>query len=520
MADTIAISALPSDSSSLAPTDIIPLVNSGTTKKITGQNVLNYVNASAQIAESQVTNLTTDLASKLNLAGGTMTGALTLSGDATQALQPASFQQLNALSAGFRYKAACRVATTANLTATYSNGASGVGATLTNSGTQAALTIDGVALSVNDRVLVKDQTTQAQNGIYTVTTVGSGSTNWVLTRATDYDQSSEIDAGTYTNIGSEGTVNKNLLFQETTPAPITVGTTSLVFTTLGIINVVSPLTLSAPNTVGLNTSLISINENQVVNLTTDLNSINTSLSTLNSNKQNTSNNLDSLSVIPAANTGIVVMTNGLGTAWTTAQLTSSDSSITISNATGVSGNPSLTVASTVTPIGKHNLMISLGSMYPALSNGVTITQIQSTTNFNNYRGWSFPNGVNTFAHLQIPMPKSWNGSSLTIRPYFVTSGTSGVPFLMYQSIVRNAGDAFDVSFPSPNTDHPSVSASANALNIGSETTVPLGGSTPSYPSLVEIRIERQGSSGGDTLAQNIILVGLLLSITTNAGNDA
>lgn len=81
----------------------------------------------------------------------------------------------------------CLVATTANLTATYANGTSGVGATLTNSGTQATLTIDGVTLAVGNRVLVKDQTTTLQNGIYTVTNIGSASTNWVLTRTTDYD---------------------------------------------------------------------------------------------------------------------------------------------------------------------------------------------------------------------------------------------------------------------------------------------------------------------------------------------
>jgi len=59
---------------------------------------------------------------------------------------------------GLIAKDAVRVATTANLNATYDNGTGGVGATLTNAGAQAAITIDGVALSVDDRVLVKDQT--------------------------------------------------------------------------------------------------------------------------------------------------------------------------------------------------------------------------------------------------------------------------------------------------------------------------------------------------------------------------
>jgi hypothetical protein len=65
---------------------------------------------------------------------------------------------------------------------------SGVGAFLTNSGTKAALQVDGVNLSATDRVMVRLQTTGAENGVYTVTTVGTpdpGGTNWVLTRATD-----------------------------------------------------------------------------------------------------------------------------------------------------------------------------------------------------------------------------------------------------------------------------------------------------------------------------------------------
>ena len=84
-----------------------------------------------------------------------------------------------------------------NLTATYSNGSVGVGATLTNSGTQGTLTIDGVTTNLNDRILVKDQTTRTQNGIYVVTNVGDGSTAWVLTRATPEDQPSELSGGSF-----------------------------------------------------------------------------------------------------------------------------------------------------------------------------------------------------------------------------------------------------------------------------------------------------------------------------------
>jgi hypothetical protein len=73
------------------------------------------------------------------------------------------------------------------LTATYNNGTAGVGATLTNAGTLAAFAPDGPTASPGDRILVYNQAAPAQNGVYTVTTVGDGSTAWVLTRATDCD---------------------------------------------------------------------------------------------------------------------------------------------------------------------------------------------------------------------------------------------------------------------------------------------------------------------------------------------
>lgn len=105
----------------------------------------------------------------------------------------------------------CLVATTANLTATYDNGTSGTGATLTNSGIQAALTIDGVALALGNRVLIKDQTAALQNGIYTVTATGSVSTNWVLTRATDYDVPAQTIRGKVISVIS-GTSFSNSLW--------------------------------------------------------------------------------------------------------------------------------------------------------------------------------------------------------------------------------------------------------------------------------------------------------------------
>jgi hypothetical protein len=146
----------------------------------------------------------------------------------TQSTDAATKSYVDAVKTGLDVKDSVIVTTTANLAGTYSNGTSGVGATLTNSGTQAAITIDGRVLVVGERVLVKDQTTGLQNGFYKVTTVGTVSENWVLTRTVDADEDSEITPGAFTFV-EEGTVGGNNGYVCTNVGAITVGTTAITF---------------------------------------------------------------------------------------------------------------------------------------------------------------------------------------------------------------------------------------------------------------------------------------------------
>ena len=117
------------------------------------------------------------------------------------------------------YKDRCRAATTANLTVTATS------TTLTNNGTLAALALDGISLAVNERVLVKNQTATAQNGVYTVTTVGTAAVAWVLTRATDFNLWAEIP-GAYVSVEA-GTANTGTLWVCTSSSGGTLGTTGI-----------------------------------------------------------------------------------------------------------------------------------------------------------------------------------------------------------------------------------------------------------------------------------------------------
>ena len=141
-------------------------------------------------------------------------------------------QYADAIASGIHFHEAVDLATTAALPAnTYNNGTSGVGATLT-ANANGALSVDSTLTVVANRVLVKNEVTQANNGVYTVTQVGSAGTPYILTRATDFDTAGtgvdQIDEGDFFLVTS-GTANANTAWVQQTAPPITVGTTAIVF---------------------------------------------------------------------------------------------------------------------------------------------------------------------------------------------------------------------------------------------------------------------------------------------------
>lgn len=163
----------------------------------------------------------------LKLSGGTMTGTLTLSGNPSNANDAANKNYVDAVIAGLDFKGTCTCATTAALNANYVNGVLGVGATLINAGALSALTIDGVTPTLNQRILVKNQASSFQNGIYTITTLGTGAIAWILTRAIDYDQIAEVLPGDIVPVQS-GTVNTDTTWLQTATVA-TMGTDAITF---------------------------------------------------------------------------------------------------------------------------------------------------------------------------------------------------------------------------------------------------------------------------------------------------
>jgi hypothetical protein len=138
----------------------------------------------------------------------------------------------DAIASGIHFHEAVALATTAALPAnTYNNGASGVGATLT-ANANGALSIDSTLTIATERVLIKNEVSGANNGVYTVTQVGSAGTPYILTRATDFDTVGtgvdQIDEGDFFLV-TGGVANLNTAWVQQTAPPITIGTTPIVF---------------------------------------------------------------------------------------------------------------------------------------------------------------------------------------------------------------------------------------------------------------------------------------------------
>lgn len=191
-------------------------INGNTISSANGDIILNPNGSDVSVSSAKITNLATPT---VNTDAATKEYVDTIA------------------SASLHYHDPVRVESPVALTATYNNGTSGVGATLTNSGTKATLIIDGITLDVGDRVLVYQQVDATHNGVYVVTNVGSPSTDWILTRADDSDSYAPSDPAALGTgdafFVKEGNTGAGELYVMTTEGTITFGTTEIVFSQIG-----------------------------------------------------------------------------------------------------------------------------------------------------------------------------------------------------------------------------------------------------------------------------------------------
>lgn len=196
----------------------------GTAASLTAGNVTTNANLTGPVTSA---GNATSIASSIALPGSPTTTTQAI-GDNSTKLATDAFVQAQ-IGAQVDMHDPALAATTAVLlfSPTYSNGSSGVGATLTGT-SFGILIIDGYTVNLGDRVLVQNQGSSFQNGCYTLTTAGTVAADYVLTRCVDFNQTGNILYGDTFPI-LQGSTNANQQFTMNNNTAITVGTTAITF---------------------------------------------------------------------------------------------------------------------------------------------------------------------------------------------------------------------------------------------------------------------------------------------------
>lgn len=357
---------------------------------------------------------------------------------------------------GLKWKNAVKVATTTNgtLATAYENGD----------------TVDGVTLSTGDRILLKNQTTQTENGIYTVNASGAP------TRASDANIAAELEGATVTV--QQGTSNANTTWTQTTDG-ITLGSSNIVWAQFGT---------SVPDADSTTKGIAKLYNTSGTNTDGAI-------------TQGAAKTADDLRVLKAGDTLTGALAMGTNKITGLAAGTASGDALRYEQMIGV-----------------QDLFIPASAMWPRVTGGCAALQrYEMSTSLFNVQALAFDGTTQEFAQFQIVLPRKYNGGSITFVPYWTAQSGSGTVQFGLSGGAYSNDDALTVAFGTAQTSDDTL-ITTNDLHAGAESSGVTIAGTPADADFIGMQISRNPAS--DTLTADALLLGVSIRITIDAGVDA
>lgn len=172
--------------------------------------------------------------------------------------------------------------------------------------------------------------------------------------------------------------------------------------------------------------------------------------------------------------------------------------------------------------GRHAVYVAAGSMYPSVSGGcATLARIGTVANQPDIASLDFDATTQEFAQFALAMPKSWNEGTVTFKPIWSHAATAtnfGAVFQL-QGVAVSNDDPIAVAYGTAQTSA-DTGGTTDDLYVGPESSAITIAGTPAAEDTVFFRLARNPADGGDTLAIDARLMGIVLYITTDADTDA
>lgn len=200
-------------------------------------------------------------------------------------------------------------------------------------------------------------------------------------------------------------------------------------------------------------------------------------------------------------------------------ITGTANEIAVSNGNGVGGNPTLSLEAAAKATGRQSFWIGASAMSPRATSGANESTYDSGSNDITIRTLGFDATTQEYAHFEYGMPKGWDEGTVAFTPYWTNTGGSAAQTVRWTlaGVAFSNDDGLNGTFGTAQNSDDTWLAQ-NDLHIGPESSAITIGGTPAEGDLVLFQLSRD--TANDNMSGDAQLIGIMLHMTFNAGNDA